>query len=707
MNSKSIKFKEFIKRDDLTFLVGAGCSHDSPSNIPLASEMMECIIRYICDKSETKKILKLKKLRFEQLIEIMQNLFDNNLNILNYIELCDRPNLHHFFLAKMIEKGNFVMTTNFDFLIEYALLKLNIPKNQLKIIITKEDFELNNNPALLFQQGIKTLYKIHGSSKNIISNEDTRKSLIATIRALGRNKQGLNIFQIEPFKRQLFNNISKNRSIIILGYSGTDDFDIIPTLKQLKNIKNFLWVNHIEDDETYEIINEIEIIKIREENEFNQLDRLLMDIKRMTNVKKVYRIDANTTRLISNIIDERNIVKSKDFSIEFYSWLKKNLNITNKVIKLFFAHEIYFTFDLHDDALRCAKKIYRLTEKSKNKWNLLALNNIGLINYYKGNYPEALKYYKEAINKNEYYNDPILKADLLNNIGMVYKMQSNYHDALKCFNKAEKIFSHMNSAKIAVIQINIASIYEIQGDFSKATKYFQNALSMSEQTGELLVKAIILNDIANIYKEQGNYQDALKLYNEAKKIFTELGAIGKKLTILNNMGIIYGYEGDYDKGLKSYNKALKIAEKQGDLSGKASVFNNIGNHFQDLGDLKKAFKYYNKALFIDGKLNNLAGKATRLNNIADVYREEGNLSNAFNYYMKALKLNEKLGRLMNKAFCINNIGLIHLAKAEYHKALKFFQNALNLLNELGLSESKNASNIKKNIEIAINSINSL
>jgi len=39
-------------------------------------------------------------------------------------------------LAEMMKNGQFVLTTNFDFLIEYALQHSGIPKGEVKIVIT-------------------------------------------------------------------------------------------------------------------------------------------------------------------------------------------------------------------------------------------------------------------------------------------------------------------------------------------------------------------------------------------------------------------------------------------------------------------------------------------------------------------------------------------------------------------------------------------
>ena len=84
---------------------------------------MDAIIDYTCAESEKKKLQKLENLRFEQLIEILRDRLDFKLKIIDYYGQCDNPNLQHFYLVEMIKKGHYVMTTNFDFLIERALLE--------------------------------------------------------------------------------------------------------------------------------------------------------------------------------------------------------------------------------------------------------------------------------------------------------------------------------------------------------------------------------------------------------------------------------------------------------------------------------------------------------------------------------------------------------------------------------------------------------
>ncbi len=174
-------FIDIIKDKKLTFLVGAGCSIDKPSSLPSGRDMMKLIVEFSCHEEI---LVNNDGLRFEQLVEIFMDLLDNDLHCIDYFSECSHPNSIHFFLAKMIQKGHFVITTNFDSLIEHSLVKIGIPNDQIIPIITKKEFGIYNNPYELFEKNFFTVYKIHGSPSDIIKNtskNDLKKSLIISI----------------------------------------------------------------------------------------------------------------------------------------------------------------------------------------------------------------------------------------------------------------------------------------------------------------------------------------------------------------------------------------------------------------------------------------------------------------------------------------------------------------------------------------------
>ena len=491
MTLTNLKIKDLISPDaKLTFLVGAGCSVDSPSSLAAGRKMIEDIVNYTCAESEIQKILDLEELRFEQLVEVVRNWLDKDLKIIDYYGQCDTPNLQHFFLAEMIKNGHFVMTTNFDFLIEYALLNSGVSKNDITPVITKEDFQNYSDPDKLYRKGKKTLYKVHGSTKNIISKEDTRDSLVATIKAFGSNKEGENVFQVEPFKRELFNNISNGRSLVIMGYSGSDDFDIVPTLKVLENVQNIIWINysgnkkvgneqiHIIDANTSQALDELG-------KDIRKVTQILLEIWQMNNAEHIYRVDVNTTEMARSLLKSKPKLSSEVFSIKSRDWLQENLDVPSRIIKNFIPYKIYYDFAIYNDAMNCSEKILQLAKKAKDKtWEATALNNIGTIYHAQGNYPEALRRYEEALQIDEQLGDLSGKATRLNNIGEIFRSQGNYSEALR---------------------------------------RYEEALQIAEQLGDLSGKATRLNNIGMIYHVQGNYPEALKWLEEALKTLSEIG----------------------------------------------------------------------------------------------------------------------------------------------------------------------------------------
>ena len=230
---------------NITFLVGAGISLNPPSNVPPANEMIDALLGYLCPEEENEKIKALSKsIQFEMLIEHFESVY-SKLEFLDYLEEIKSFNFIHLFLAKAIINGNIVLTTNFDYLIEYALLRVIKEKDRSNIIpiITKSDYQ---QYAKIIHDLIRDrklpLVKLHGSKKNVITGEICHGCIVSTIRGLLKEKEWNTVFQFEPYKAPLFVDAIKGRCLIVLGYSGSDEFDLIPTLTELKDIESVIWI---------------------------------------------------------------------------------------------------------------------------------------------------------------------------------------------------------------------------------------------------------------------------------------------------------------------------------------------------------------------------------------------------------------------------------------------------------------------------------
>jgi len=539
--------KDFLnEKAKLTFLVGAGCSIDAPSCLPAGRAMMDAIIDYVCPNSETKKIKNLKQLRFEALVEIFRDNADKDLKIIDYYGLCDKPNIQHFFFAEMIKKGYFVMTTNFDFLIEYALIHIGVPKDEIIVAITKEDFQKFSNPSKLFNNNKKTLYKIHGSTKNVITELSTKDFLIATMQAFGSNKEGLNIFQIESYKQKLFENITGDRSLIIIGYSGSDDFDVVPTLKVLKNLRNVVWIDFKADDGGREQIFEID----KSSPASDKVNQVLIEMKRRKNADHIYRVKANTSRMIKELLSVEPELSPYNFSINPYNWLKSNIELPHEFFKYRISGKIYNDFGMFEDALRCKEMQLQITEEEEDDaWKAVMLHEIGIIYRSDRKHLEtrsekrrkrdiAMANFLEAFKIYEKIGDLRGKSDVLCSIGKHYPSMMRSRTSTRFFRRRNLIVQKMYeevleidkqledpkylSSKISHL-ITIAGYYSSEEKFEEALNMLEDALKFYDQQGDLIGKSSVIHAIGGIYYSQLNYKEALTRYELSLQILQQLG----------------------------------------------------------------------------------------------------------------------------------------------------------------------------------------
>jgi len=605
-NKKLDLIRILSENQNLSFLVGAGCSIDSPSCLPSGKQMMRSLIDYFCINSKKEILYKLIKenvIRFEALIESIQIRFDGGLKIIEYYDQCESPNTQHFFLAEQIKKGNIIMTTNFDHLIEKALLGLNIGENDIIPVITKSDYASFSDPQDLMRKRKYPVYKIHGAFQNYINKEDTKNSLITTIKAFGKNKEGMNLFQIEPFKKSIFDHATKDRILIVLGYSGSDDFDIIPTLKQLNQLNMIIWVNFDKSKTDYEIFQ----IKEKFENSNSgKIVNLFQEIRSANPNIKLFIINANTTQLLKHKSYEEMPKSYSDFQLSPSDWFSLHLPIDNIITKYNITINLLLDFNVLEDALELSLEMLDETRKQRDRsWEYAALGNIAYIYRYKGDIPSAINFFIKGLEIAKELGETVDIAAYLQNIGESYLRIRKFDQAFEFLDRALVIFRDLNhhSKMIPVI-----------------------------------------NHIANIYSEKGDQDGALLILKEAENIAVEEGGDpNTKMKLLATKGLIYERKRDYNNALIYEVEQLKIAELLNDGPSIAGALSNIAKIHFNKKDYLTSIELLVKAIDLYGILNLNLEKAKQLSNLAFLYRVMKNKTTALDYSLQAYKIYVEYG----------------------------------------------------------------
>lgn len=704
-----IEFKEFDEsitsffspKVSYTFLVGAGVSMDQPSNVPSAIEIVRSLLELSAPPEEVTNLLALDKLRFELAVEKIKIEIDEDLKFLDYLELITEPNLIHYFLANSIIRGNYVITTNFDYLIEHALVR-TLDKQWHKDIIpiiTKEDFIFYQEPNKLITNNKYPIYKIHGSKRNIILDKDTSDSLITTISALGKEREEGETFAIEPYKKPAIYNLMEQRTLVVMGYSGSDDFDIGPTLKELPFLKRIIWVEHSPH-------HKVEIIKIKTSKNFKEdlshIEKVLIDISATAEIDIVL-IKTHTGNFIETVlwpiflphvsINELNLFGSEVQIPVFSEWIKPLYENIDLIQKYKLATQLFYFLKNIDATKRCSEKSLALANEINDlPAKSYFLNFLGLINQISGNYNKAITKYKEALQIDDILSDFASKVAAFNNIGGIYLTWGNYDEALDNYNKALEIANDIGDFSGKVINLNnIGRVHEVRGNFNQALEKYKESLKIVQEIGDLSQKAAILNNIGMIYSTKQDYELALEQFTEAFKIAEQLGDLYGKLILENNIGRIYHEIGNFDNALDQYNKTVSIAEQLGDLSKKAGCLNNIGSLYLAGGNLDKALEKYKEALHLEERLGDPSMKVIYLNNIGTIYNTQAKYNLAAESYVEALSIVENIGDISKKALLLTKIGAINMIQGDHWGALDKYEEAILIFGELKEFSNKAAS----------------
>jgi len=189
--------------------------------------------------------------------------------------------------------------------------------------------------------------------------------------------------------------------------------------------------------------------------------------------------------------------------------------------------------------------------------------SLGIVYLNKGNivtdqkdFGKALTYYQQALRiLQDYYPEqhPTINTIYVN-LGYVYENQEKYEEALNALFIARK--NDSKSPLVIKIDRNIAGIYDKQGKFQAAQKYYLSSINTAKQIPgqdqEVAFSSYKYGEFLNLHQKNG-----LPFLNNALAIFT------KYFTNKNqNVALVYSFLGNYYSGnTREYPKALDFYQK--------------------------------------------------------------------------------------------------------------------------------------------------
>ena len=326
------------------------------------------------------------------------------------------------------------------------------------------------------------------------------------------------------------------------------------------------------------------------------------------------------------------------------------------------------------------------------------LEQLGECTRVQGNYPEARRYFEQALEVHTQYRlaashfDPRYEAQiealLWCEIGRTWYDEGDNVHAQRCYGRGEQVLREAQVAEgptWANLHLRQSYILWQEGSFEEARQTAHHALSLFEnvlrQRNRVTTHAFhstatrrtLAGDpvdlgrthriLAAIAATVGQSTIALDHLNTALAIFEQHDRQLEIAIVCVNIGDVYLRKGEHILAQAALRRSLSIAERIGETSMMSVAFGNLGILSARLGDLPEAEAYLKQALALAEQVNDPVYISLLYTYLSPVMQDQGKMNEAKLTLHKALAIS----RAMNFTPCIGValvvLGHLHIAQA--------------------------------------------
>jgi tetratricopeptide (TPR) repeat protein len=454
-----------------------------------------------------------------------------------------RPNAGHRCIAELVRRRRVitVCTTNFDTLIEAAFAAAGLNEDLDYVVLrSTSDFAVfdwhDERPRLL---------KMHGSIDSPSSLAISLQDVASKILSAGRRAAIERIFSAES-----------HNSVVVLGYSCSDIFDISPAIATLHNPDTeVIFIEHLRPTAILREPEDIGAAVVK--NPFRHF-------------KTGRRYFADTDEIIENICRELGILVDASAPTQngdSSGWQKSADSWLDSVIA---------------------------------KYSQAALDiTLGSLLISIGELEGARKQFEKSLERSRDLGDIHSEIMSLVNLSGVLGTLANRDEALAQLELGETLAHSIGDSRLElVISLNAAKLKLYSGDVLGGLQHLEPLVSRVKELHEPGSQVAILGDLGIGYLHLGELEQAFRFFEEALTLAREIGDKHGEGLRLSNLGQVYSQRGKFFDALSCFQQARQIAEEVGDIQAIGIHSYNLGTVYHALGVLSEARKEFRRAVSI-------------------------------------------------------------------------------------------------------------
>ena len=289
--------------------------------------------------------------------------------------------------------------------------------------------------------------------------------------------------------------------------------------------------------------------------------------------------------------------------------LKEKLKVNNDSLKLNAYQDLVTEFVTAGDYKNAKDFAFQSFELFRKKGNRFAEGEasimVGTVSFYEGNFPEALKYYLNALRNFEILgNKPGLSKSFVN-LGVIYNVMNELKKSEDYFNKALVINKEIkNKNGLGYCYINLGVVYEGQGRLNEAVEAELSAIEIYEELGK---KKEILDaklSLALLYSKLGKNDEAIALNEDIIQQSKDIGYVNATMGAFGNLGEVYFKVNRIPESISATLNAIAIAKETGNIRFSSELYKGLHSTYEKIGKEKEALECYKNYIFYRDSLYN-------------------------------------------------------------------------------------------------------
>jgi tetratricopeptide (TPR) repeat protein len=263
-------------------------------------------------------------------------------------------------------------------------------------------------------------------------------------------------------------------------------------------------------------------------------------------------------------------------------------------------------------------------------------------------------------------------SNALGNLGIGYRLKGDYPNAQKYYFEALKIDKQLQyKFGIGKRLVGISNLFLNIGNLPQALTYSYKALEVNLEINNTRAIALSYAIIGNVNNELGNHMQALDYQFKSLKTFIDIKDYNNIVSTFIQLGKIYKEIKKYTESIKYLNQALKLASEKELIQEKAETLNELSAVYFDKGDKKQALNYSLEALKINSLHKINGGIAISCYYYGSCLLEFDSLIKAETYLLKSLEINLENKAIVNQALVYNKLFKLYQMQKQFKKALDF------------------------------------